>query len=565
MSETNIRIIPLTTELNLQLSVYIDDMNRGELRLNHPLQRYALQWEKDKKGNFIRRILQGGTFLPLIICTQFDKNGCEVSWLIDGKQRLTTLKEFINGDFAIHPKTRDYLVTYDGILYEKKSNKNRRFGLKKNRNGEYIPVLDEHGNIQKIRQTIDIRGLKFDDLPPELQDKFKRYIVPAQVKHNCTDEDIKLEILDYNSGSPMNVAQIGKSTLGDKLASLIREMSEHSFILDKCGFSTNNKIKGVTERSIGEALGLVSFGVDGWVKGFKELCLKMSECIGESDIEWFESLLDKLDDVTVSSEELKKHMVNKEFFIVLANFDYFMGKGYKAECYGEFLQYFVSDLKYQKVINTNELDDDGNEIFDSYVSIYENSTKNKNVIESRLEQMNEMLDKYLSENCANMIEDGEDFEEVPEEEFVLDETAPIELQEFAQNFVDDTKAIQCLMLTTDSPYSNFSKDKLEKMVEWYKNKGTKEMLNDCLFYKEIATDNIDEDDANLPLYVYAIKYIEDNRIQINTDEWLSKFKENAFKKIEADLSNEPNLSSTIALKTSEIIKNIQDYEREVNE
>lgn len=565
MSETNIRIIPLTTELNLQLSVYIDDMNRGELRLNHPLQRYALQWEKDKKGNFIRRILQGGTFLPLIICTQFDKNGCEVSWLIDGKQRLTTLKEFINGDFAIHPKTRDYLVTYDGILYEKKSNKNRRFGLKKNRNGEYIPILDEHGNIQKIRQTIDIRGLKFDDLPPELKDKFKRYIVPAQVKHNCTDEDIKLEILDYNSGSPMNVAQIGKSTLGDKLASLIRKMSEHSFILDKCGFSTNNKIKGVTERSIGEALGLVSFGVDGWVKGFKELCLKMSECIGESDIEWFESLLDKLDDVTVSSEELKKHMVNKEFFIVLANFDYFMGKGYKAECYGEFLQYFVSDLKYQKVINTNELDDDGNEIFDSYVSIYENSTKNKNVIESRLEQMNEMLDKYLSENCANMIEDGEDFEEVPEEEFVLDETAPIELQEFAQNFVDDTKAIQCLMLTTDSPYSNFSKDKLEKMVEWYKNKGTKEMLNDCLFYKEIATDNIDENDANLPLYVYAIKYIEDNRIQINTDEWLSKFKENAFKEIEADLSNEPNLSSTIALKTSEIIKNIQDYEREVNE
>lgn len=565
MSETNIRIIPLTTELNLQLSVYIDDMNRGELRLNHPLQRYALQWEKDKKGNFIRRILQGGTFLPLIICTQFDKNGCEVSWLIDGKQRLTTLKEFINGDFAIHPKTRDYLVTYDGILYEKKSNKNRRFGLKKNRNGEYIPILDEHGNIQKIRQTIDIRGLKFDDLPPELKDKFKRYIVPAQVKHNCTDEDIKLEILDYNSGSPMNVAQIGKSTLGDKLASLIRKMSEHSFILDKCGFSTNNKIKGVTERSIGEALGLVSFGVDGWVKGFKELCLKMSECIGESDIEWFESLLDKLDDVTVSSEELKKHMVNKEFFIVLANFDYFMGKGYKAECYGEFLQYFVSDLKYQKVINTDELDDDGNEIFDSYVSIYENSTKNKNVIESRLEQMNEMLDKYLSENCANMIEDGEDFEEVPEEEFVLDEAAPIELQEFAQNFVDDTKAIQCLMLTTDSPYSNFSKDKLEKMVEWYKNKGTKEMLNDCLFYKEIATDNIDENDANLPLYVYAIKYIEDNRIQINTDEWLSKFKENAFKEIEADLSNEPNLSSTIALKTSEIIKNIQDYEREVNE
>ena len=565
MSEANIRVVPLTTPQNLQLTTYIGDMNSGELRLNHPLQRYASQWEKDKKGNFIRRVLQGGTFLPLIICTQYDKNGCEVSWLIDGKQRLTTLKEFIDGEFAIHPKIRDYLVTYDGVLYEQKNNKNGKFGLKKNRKGEYIPILDEDGNMQKVRQTIDIRGLKFGDLPPELQNKYKKYIVPAQVKHDCTDEDIKLEILDYNSGSPMNVAQIGKSTLGDKLAALVAKLSDHSFILDKCGFSATNKTKGVTERSVGEALGLVSFGIDGWIKGYKELCLKMSECIEESDVEWFKTLLDKLDDATVPTAELKNHMVNKEFFIVLANFDYFMGKGYKLECYGKFLQYFVSDLKYQKVINTDELDEDGNEIFDSYVSIYENGTKNKSIIESRLSQMNDMLDKYLAENCADMVDDTDDLEEVSKEEFVLDESAPLELQEFAQNFVDDTKAIQCLMLTTDSPYSNFSKDKLQEMVEWYKNNGTKEMLNDCLFYKEIATDNIDEDDANLPLYVYAVKYIEDNGIQINIDEWLSKFKENAFKEIEADLSNEPNLSSTIALKTSEIIKNIQDYERKVNE
>ena len=181
MSEANIRVVPLTTPQNLQLTTYIGDMNSGELRLNHPLQRYASQWEKDKKGNFIRRVLQGGTFLPLIICTQYDKNGCEVSWLIDGKQRLTTLKEFIGGEFAIHPKIRDYLVTYDGVLYEQKNNKNGKFGLKKNRKGEYIPILDEDGNMQKVRQTIDIRGLKFGDLPPELQNKYKKYIVPAQV------------------------------------------------------------------------------------------------------------------------------------------------------------------------------------------------------------------------------------------------------------------------------------------------------------------------------------------------------------------------------------------------
>jgi hypothetical protein len=118
------------------------------------------------------------------------------------------------------------------------------------------------------------------------------------------------------------------------------------------------------------------------------------------------------------------------------------------------------------------------------------------------------------------------------------------------------------MLSTDCPYSNFSRDKLNETVEWYRQSGTKNMLDDCLFYKEIATDSgIDDSDINLPLYVYAVKYIEDNRIQIDTDEWLTQFKETAFREIEADINNEPGLSSTIALKTSEIIKNIQNYER----
>ncbi len=50
-----------------------------------------------------------------------------------------------------------------------------------------------------------------------------------------------------------------------------------------------------------------------------------------------------------------------------------------------------------------------------------------------------------------------------------------------------------------------------------------------------------------------------------TSEWLEQFKAIAFNEIETDVNNKPSLSSTIALKTSEIIKNIQDYEREANE
>ena len=573
-NEMEIRVIPLTTDKNFSLSTYIEEMNSEEIRLDHPLQRYSMQWDKEKKSNLVRRVIQGGEFLPLLICTQFDKNGCEVAWLIDGKQRLTTLKEFVEGEFSINPKTRDYLVTYDGILYERKSNKTGRFGLKKNRNGEYIPILDIEGNKQRVRQTIDIRGLKFEDLPPELKAKIQKYMIPAQVKHQCTDDDIKLEILDYNSGAPMNVAQIGKSSLGDKMAIIIKELSEHRFVMDKCGFSTQNKLKGVTERSIGEALSLVSFGVDGWVKNYKELCLKMADCISEDDIKYFKTLLDKLDETTVVSEELEAHLKNKEFFIVIANFAYFLSRGYKLECYGKFLQDFVSDIKYRKVINTDELDEDGNEIYDSYVSVYEKSTKNKSVIESRLNQMNEMLDEYLSENCADMIDDSEEFvsesadevenETIAEEEtFCLDEDAPEEIQNFAMEFANDKLAVQSLMLTTNCPYADFSIKTMNNTVSWYAEYGDKTMLSDCIFYKSFAiTNGISEEDMNLPLYIYAVKCIVDGDEDIDVDEWLSEFKGNAFVEIDSNENNIPTANSTIALKQSEIIQNILNYNKE---
>ena len=251
-----------------------------------------------------------------------------------------------------------------------------------------------------------------------------------------------------------------------------------------------------------------------------------------------------------------------------------MEKGYKLECYGDFLQAFVSDIKYRKVINTDELDEDGNEIYDSYVSVYEKSTKNKSVIESRLNQMNEMLDEYLSENCADMIDDSEEFvsesadeienEAIAEEEtFCLDEDAPEEIQSFAMEFANDKLAVQSLMLTTNCPYADFSIKTMNNTVSWYSEYGDKTMLSDCIFYKSFAiTNGISEEDMNLPLYIYAVKCIVDGDEDIDVDEWLSEFKENAFVEIDSNEKNIPTANSTIALKQSEIIQNILNYNKE---
>lgn len=556
---------PISKQEIEKIDIIIDDIKKGKLIIDHPLQRYSKQWGAEQKGNLIRRVLHDGRFLPILICTQYDEYGCEVRYLIDGVQRMTTFESYMNDEFAISKNTIDYMVDYDGIVYETKSNASGKFALKRDRKKNLIPILDEDGKLQRRVQSIDIRGLKYSDLPPELQEKINRYKVSVELKLECTDEDIQIEILDYNSGTKMNDAQIGKNRLGTEFARVVIDLSNHAFIKNKCGFTADNRTKGVIDRAINEALMLVNFGADNWVTSHKDLCRKLSNWLTTEHTDKLQEMFDELNDIVPEDKEIKDYLALKEFFVVMANYHYFRDCGYSKECYKQFLYDFVTELSYIKNIPTGDIDDNGEEIYESFRNVYMQGSKQKGNIESRLAMMNDMLDKYLAENCADMVGDSE-IEGISEDEFVLDETTPIEVQEFAQNFVDDNMAIQCLMLSTDSPYSNFSMEKLHAMVEWYKSNGTKEMLNDCLFYKEIATDSgIAEDDTNLPLYIYAVKYIEDNEIQIDTDEWLEAFVKTAFEEIEADPSNEPSLSSTIALKTSEIIKHIQDYEREVNE
>ena len=526
------------------IKTIIKDIRDGNLITNHPLQRYSDMWSKEQQGNLIRRALHDGRFLPILICTQYDEHGCEVRYLIDGVQRMTTFESFMNDEFAISKNTIDYMIDYDGVLYEKKELASGKFALKRDRNKNLIPIFDENGKTQRRVQSIDIRGLKYSELPPELQEKINNYKVSVELKLECTDEDIQIEILDYNNGTKMNDAQIGKNRLGAEFARIVIELSNHPFIKNKCGFTQDNHKKGVIDRAVNEALMLVNFGAENWVTSHKDLCRKLSNWITTDHTDKMGEMFDELDEIIPElskdipeEKEILDYLTLKEFFVVLANYHHFRDSGHKGEYYAQFLREFISETSYIKNIPTGEVDENGEDIFDSFRNIYMQGSKQKGNVESRLDVMNNMLDEYIAENCTDMVE----------EEFVLDETTP-ELQEFSQNFVDDEKAIQCLMLSTNNLQSNFSNDILYKYVEWYKQSGTKEMLNDCLFYKEIATDNgIEDDDVNLPVYVYAVKYIEDSQREINADEWFSRFDRNSL----------DNVGDSIEAKVQKVAEDIQ--------
>lgn len=514
------RVIPLSTEEARRIGELLDEINRGILRLDHPLQRHAKNWNLPKKGNFIRRILQNGKFLPLQVCTQSGDNGCVVRYLIDGKQRLTTIQSYIQNEFAIPKKgILDYMVTYDGVLYEIKESASK-FTLKKNR-GKLIPILDEDGNTQIVEQTIDIRGLKFSELPPELQEQIEKYMIPIQVRHNCTDEDIQLEIIDYNSGAPMNVAQIGKSYLGVKLADEITKLAQHDIIMAKCGFSATNEIKGLIERSVGESLALVSLGLDYWKSDYKELCSDMAQAISQEDVDKLKKLYDNFDEAVSDTEELRKHMVNKEFFIVMANFAYFMEKGYPLACYDKFIQQFVSEKKYEKIIKTDDIDKNGNDIYESYIKVYETGTKKAEVISSRLNQMNKWLDEYLEQGEYSVVEYQQSM---------------ANREQMLNAFVEDcglteNEALCCLMELDNrcGCMDDFSDENVTRYKEFFLNNFDKSIIDNCTsIYNEIIEIPLENGDIietyNLPIVIkLRNQYSDTASIKETFGSWITDF------------------------------------------
>lgn len=104
---------------------------KGLIKFDHYLQREENQWNRKTKSLFIDTILRGYIINPIIVI----KEG-RASAIIDGIQRLSTIRDFINDQFALSKDMDD--ITY----YDEDENK---------------------------ELTINLSGLKYRNLKPEIK------------------------------------------------------------------------------------------------------------------------------------------------------------------------------------------------------------------------------------------------------------------------------------------------------------------------------------------------------------------------------------------------------------
>lgn len=144
----------------------------GKINFDHIVQR-SYVWERSRKSALIESMIIGYP-IPSVFAKRIDdgsgKRGSNTYYIMDGKQRLSTIKEYLNNEFAL---TELAPVTY---------------------------MDDEIGE----EVTIDISEKKFSELPEALQNYLNTVTISVTYFDNLTKEEERELFKRLNAGKPLS-------------------------------------------------------------------------------------------------------------------------------------------------------------------------------------------------------------------------------------------------------------------------------------------------------------------------------------------------------------------------
>lgn len=325
-----------TSERTKSTSYSIESLSKQlrqhRLRDNHPLQRTSGQWNLLTKSELISDILQGNSLLQIVISEEI-KAGIIMHWLIDGKQRSTNLKDYLEDGFAISKNVQRYIIEYQSDKTDEDGN----------------VILNEDGFPIPESKVFDIRGKKFSQLPEELQDKFRDYQVPVMLNLNCTKKDIAYDIARFNRCRPMNVSQSGWLGLEESYAEYVDKILKMDFFkvdCDKSSYSNTNIKNGSLRRIIIEAI-MTSKYLSHFDKDFGKMCVYLTENANESVFIDFYLTLEKLSNVLRG--DTSDIFNNKNSFLWFALFDKFLEYDIEDDKFNGFIQEFKETLHNKEI------------------------------------------------------------------------------------------------------------------------------------------------------------------------------------------------------------------------
>jgi len=161
-------------------------MGKGTILLSHKLQRPEGQWNKKQKTDFIDSL-----FRKYIINPTYGVKENGIISIIDGVQRLSTIRDFFDDKWALSKDMEPVLV-----------------------NGE----------------EKSLAGLKFSKLDEDTKNVILDFELQLYEMTDCTEKDIREMFRRQNAGKPLNARLIRVVYESDEFSDVIYDLSNHPFM-----------------------------------------------------------------------------------------------------------------------------------------------------------------------------------------------------------------------------------------------------------------------------------------------------------------------------------------------
>lgn len=194
----------------------VREINAGKYDFDHPVQRSAGQWNNLQKSELIESVVKD---YPIPNVFVVEDTGRKKNIVIDGKQRLTTIYEFVNNEFRLHKSIN--------------------------------PVVVEE-------KEYEMAGKLFKELDETIQTIINEYNINIGDITESSDDEIREAFRRLNNGKALTKSQKNNIYISEELGRGILDVLENSTY----EFTTTEEVKKRGRKKAGEIAEVKEVKVD---------------------------------------------------------------------------------------------------------------------------------------------------------------------------------------------------------------------------------------------------------------------------------------------------------------
>ncbi len=284
------------------------------LSFDHPIQRQSEQWSNKQKSLLIHSMLANYPIPNIYVLREDSELVDEKSkpifnyFVMDGKQRLTSVLSYIWGEFPLEEGT------------------------------PCIAIEEEQ---------YEIAGKYFCDLDEPVQYEIKRFKFEIIAFEDCTNEDVEEVFFRLNNSVPLTKSQVAKAKVGTDIAIFINEMIASKFVTNSCNFSNAQRKNSDDQRCLLQAMMLLDRNYE---PGFelidfseKSIMAYAESIKGNYDSKKQDTLRSCIEYLSDAFPEKNKELRKISIPMLMYMSDYAMDKEIKPRFFRQWWEYFTEE------------------------------------------------------------------------------------------------------------------------------------------------------------------------------------------------------------------------------